>query len=96
MVSEAPNGAAEVAKDVELSQSDKNQEEQHDSLDKAHKEEKTLPDFFPSHGLTTSGAIAPLAKACKIQSIYSTPSLAGSVQHLDQRLAWRTNTNMYL
>ena len=57
MVSEAPNGAvAEATKDVELSQSDKNQQEEHDSLDKAHKDERTLPDFFPSHGLTTAGA----------------------------------------
>ncbi len=56
MVSEAPNGAgAEPTKDVELSNSDKNQQEEHDSLDKAHKEERTLPDFFPSHGLTTAG-----------------------------------------
>lgn len=56
MVSESPNGAGnEPTKDVELSNSDKNQQEEHDSLDKAHKEEKKLPDFFPSHGLTTAG-----------------------------------------
>lgn len=54
MVSEVPNGATEPAKDVELSQSDKNQDHE-ESLDKVHKEEKVLPDFFPSHGLTTSG-----------------------------------------
>jgi hypothetical protein len=54
MVSEAPNGAPEPAKDVELSQSDKNQDHE-ESLDKVHKEEKVLPDFFPSHGLTTEG-----------------------------------------
>jgi hypothetical protein len=54
MVSEAPNGATEPAKDVELSQSDKNQDHE-ESLDKVHKEERTLPAFFPSHGLTTAG-----------------------------------------
>lgn len=57
MVSESPNGAAEPTKDVELSNSDKNQQEEHDSLDKVHKEERTLPDFFPSHGLTTAGKL---------------------------------------
>jgi len=57
MVSEAPNGTEAGQKDVELSQSDKNQDgEQGDSLDKVHKEERTLPAFFPSHGLTTSEA----------------------------------------
>lgn len=54
MVSEAPNGTEAGQKDVELSQSDKNQEGE-ESLDKAHKEERTLPSFFPSHGLTTAG-----------------------------------------
>lgn len=81
MVSETPNGAAEAAKDVELSQSDKNQEEQHDSLDKVHKEDKKLPDFFPSHGLTTSGAILAPARACGMESIYR-HHLVGSVQRL--------------
>lgn len=40
-------------KDVELSDQ---AGEQHDDGFKSHKEEKPpLPDFFPSHGLTTAG-----------------------------------------
>lgn len=56
--SETQQAVAEAARDVELSNSDKtgHQEGQEgDTLDKAHKEERTLPDFFPSHGLTTAG-----------------------------------------
>lgn len=56
MVETAANGAP---KDVELSQSDKSAAHEagaEDSLDKAHKEKKELPAFFPSHGLTTAGA----------------------------------------
>lgn len=79
MVETAPNGAA---KDVELSQSDKSaaHEAGEDSLDKAHKEKRELPSFFPSHGLTTAGA----ESARWIDSISTSTAVLGSLQHIAQ------------
>jgi hypothetical protein len=66
MVADAVNGAAEAAKDVEMSKtkdvemSDSNQDgkvyDEGGGMDAMKKKEKPpLPDFFPSHGLTTAG-----------------------------------------
>lgn len=55
MAAEATGGAAAPPKDVELSDQTGEKEGSEHGFEKSKSEKQVLPDFFPSHGLTTAG-----------------------------------------